>query len=65
VVTKKIERKRVFSPQNTQADSNIDFLGSGKQLETKGAYLKHVVSSLLFSYIYTYFIKQFPTIYTK
>ena len=52
----KIERKRAFSPQNTQADSNIDFRGSGMQLETKGAYLIHV-SSLIFSYLYTYFIK--------
>jgi len=53
----KIERKRAFSPQNTQADSNIDFRGSGMQLETKGTYLIHVVSSLIFSYLYTYFIK--------
>ena len=53
---KKKERKRAFSPQNTQTDSNIDFRGSGMQLETKGAYLIHV-SSLIFSYLYTYFIK--------
>ena len=53
----KKERKRAFSPQNTQADSNIDFRGSGMQLETKGTYLIHVVSSLIFSYLYTYFIK--------